>query len=446
MIATSTPPDTIWSQVSEVDFRTHLVTLEERTNAVPVDVLHDQANVDSDSYTDSYLPLHVEKQFADDLAVIAAVTEGAQSVAAVCLEQHVIHNDTALVVRVAGMDVVEDQVKDMLAKVVELLQIVSSHSVSNVEVAADLFVNQIFQLIVQQHKQKLLGRLRSKKWTKPRYLSLTHKKPLWKDFQNVIHRVQHIYPKKSERKERGEVERLLGMLQREYEDFESTEDGEHYEHLQALIKATYSFCRNADICTFAAKLEKVGTTSQTAAALKTLHQLEKIGAYWRFPLSFIETAKQHPTIFKNITLEYLTPYLSVPTTIAYESWAKTCHVHAEIQLTMDYILRKKSLETGHIEGKIIWPRSIGTSKYLCYLCYLFLTYHGVYSMLNTHGRLYDQWTVPDLIECDEGIRAQLARILQQVDKHICTQIDAIKEPIWRAEPMTSRQNLLSSNG
>lgn len=445
-VQTAEAPDTIWCQVPEDDFRKHLVELEERTNAVPVDVLTALPDSADDPNLDAtFLPLKVEKQVADDVAYIAAVTEGAQSVAAVCLEQRVSQNDATLVMRVAGMDVIDENVRAMLKEVCEILQGVNQTTNSGrTEDATGSTgkeeTNTIFGLVIHQHKQKLLGRLRSKKWAKPKHLSLTHKKPLWQDFENVIHRVQHIYPRKSERKTREEVNSELLTLGKTYEDFESIEKDEHNISLRALVRKTYTFCKGTTIRQFAAKLEGIRATSQIAGAIKTLRQLEKIGAYWRLAESLVTTAGRYRQIFSNIKLDYLTPYASVPTSIAYESWAKTCHIHAEIQLVVDYALReyKRELDEEHA----IWPRTIGTSKYLCYLCYLFLKYHGKLVMLNTHGRLYDQWTVPDLGEYDEQTRLNFANVLTQMDNHICGQIEDKQGLIWRVEPMTSRQDLL----
>lgn len=445
-IQTAEPPDTIWSEISEDDFRKNLIKLEELTNAVPVDVLTTRSDGVDDSHLDArLLPLKVEKRVADDIAYIAAVTEGAQSVAAVCLEQHVSQNDATLVMRVAGIDVVDENVRAMLRDVCDILQRVSKVTDSSKMETVSKSIEKdetktVFEFVVHQHKQKLLGRLRSKKWTKPKHLSLTHKKSLWQDFENVAHRVQHIYPRKTERKTREEVGNQLLILSKLYEDFERIEDDEHNTSLQALVRATHAFCKGTAIRQFAADLEGVRATSQIAGAIKTLHQLEKIGAYWRIAESLVTTASGYSQMFSNIRLEYLTPYASIPTDIAYESWAKTCHVHAEIQLVVEYALRIPDLEPGKEE--VGWPRTIGTSKYLCYLCYLFLKYHGRLLMLNTHGRLYDQWTVPNLEDYDKQTRLKFADVLARMDAHICGQIEDMKEPIWRKEPMTSRQDLL----
>ena len=446
-VRTARPPDTIWSKVPEDDFRRHLVALEKRTNAVPIDVLTESIErVSQDATSTEILPLLAEKQVADDLAYVAAVSEGAQSVAAVCLEQHISatkgdEQNRTLVVKVAGMDIVDDTVKNMLCDIAEVLQIVARSTSTNPHGNFSTSTQAIFEMIIRQHTQKILGRLRSKKWTKPTYLDRTHKKPLWQDFANLIHRVQHIYPKKSERKVRETTIAQLTELAKIYEDFEIT-DTETGQALRQLVQATYDSCRLPEIRAYASKLEKsTASTPQIGAALKTLRQLEKIGAYWRIATDLVTNALQHPAVFHNIRLEYITPYASVPTEITYESWAGKCHVHAEVQLVVEMALQARD-RSGSSDKAILRPRVIGTSKYLCYLCYLFLRHHGGFDILSTHGRLYDQWTVPDLAEYDARTRQRLSAVLQDMDGHIQRQLDQMQGIVWRAEPMTSRQNLL----
>ncbi|CEL10645.1 hypothetical protein ASPCAL13761 [Aspergillus calidoustus] len=440
-VQTAVPPDTIWSRVPEDAFRDHLVTLEKQTNAVPMDVLTAGEDDGINNYDSSsqFLSLKTEKQVADDLAYLAAVTEGAQSVAAVCLTQHIgpslAPGSPTLVIHVAGMDVIDENVKGMLDSVVAQLHLAEPDR-----------TQVIFGSIIQQHQQKLLGRLRSRKWIKPRHLARTHKKPLWQDFENLLHRAQHIYPRKPERRIREATESSIRQVRKVYEDFETSAD-QTAQALQQLVKATFTWCKSPLIGDYASKLDSAGLTRQIAAALKTLRQLEKIGSYWRIAEDLVAVADQHPHIFQRIELRYLTPYASIPTSIAYESWAYTCHVHAEIQLVVELAKStskqaESEAEVGNVSTVEMRPRTIGTSKYLCYLCYLFLRYHGAFQMLSTHGRLYDQWTVPDLVEYDTATRDKFSSVLKCLDEHVVEQIEETKCVIWRAEPMTSRQNLL----
>ncbi|KAL3480572.1 hypothetical protein BJX99DRAFT_18635 [Aspergillus californicus] len=434
-VQTAVPSDTIWSRITEDDFRQHLVTLEKQTNAVPMDVLTAKGDDDQHHRSGSFLPLKTEKQVADDFAYIAAVTEGAQSVAAVCLEQHIGSSLAldlpTLVITVAGMDIINENVKQMLHAVVAQLQYHNPAERDRTEI--------VFRLIIQQHEQKLLGRLRSRKWTKPKYLARTHKKSLWQDFDNLSHRAQHVYARRSERKDQEAITTSIQEVCKVYEDFEVT-GGPTAQALEKLVRATFIWCKSPLVADYASKLEIAGDTHQVAAAIKTLRQLEKIGAYWRIAEGLVAVADEHEHVFQRIDLGYLTPYASIPTSIAYKSWAHTCHVHAEIQLVVE-LAKSASQQVGTAMGKMR-PRTIGTSKYLCYLCYLFLQYHGAFQMLSTHGCLYDQWTVPDLAEYDTATRTKFAAVLESMDKHIAEQVKETECIIWRAEPMTSRQNLL----
>ncbi|KAK5943285.1 hypothetical protein PMZ80_004292 [Knufia obscura] len=429
-VRTAQQNTTIWSRISEDDFRKNLVALEELTNAVPVDVqVFPLADEGSDKLR---LPLVVEQHIADDIAFLAAAQEGAQSVAAVCLEQH-LKPECKLKIHVAAADLMDGRTRRFMMEVCNLLKRASKVGSHDGEPEGELF-----DRILEQHQFKILGRLRSEKWQKPRHLAASHKKPLWQDFDSVIHRVQHVYPKKKEMAQRKNVETRLRGLADWYEKFENFTDGSHVLYLHPLVRFTYEFCKNSDVRGFAARLDELRPTAQIGAALKCLRQLEKIGAYWRIAMDLIRYAVTYPHMFNAIELIYLPPYASIPTSIAYESWARTCHVHAEVQLVVEYDLQKA--HSDEVNPETILPRIIGTSKYLCYLCYLFIKCHGRFVVPNTHGRLYDQWTVPDLAEYNDGTREHYAKILEEMNEIVCKQSG--EELCWRIEPMTSRQNLL----
>ncbi len=61
---------------------------------------------------------------------------------------------------------------------------------------------------------------------------------------------------------------------------------------------------------------------------------------------------------------------------------------------------------------------------------------------NTHGRLYDQWTIPDLVEFTDKQRERYRDIIIKMDDEVVSR--AANPPSWRAEPMTSRENLLDA--
>ena len=434
--------ESIWHNISENVFRLHLVELEKCTNAVPTGMQTFPVNdwLDQSASDSHTLPLSVEQQFADDFAYLSAVEEGAQSVAAACIEEHI--RPPGLVIRFAALDIsMNNTTKTTLQAMLELL----TKSKPEIETHSLLF-----QQVVQLHFVRLLARLRSVKWQKPIYLSKSHKKALWQDFANLTHRVQFIYTKK-EGVLRRSVERHLQALAEVYESFEyvHSESVEEMLHMRRLVQQSFEFCTCEEIREYAQRLQSsigLTPTKQVGAAIKTFRQIEKIAAYWRISFSLVETARRYPSLFQNIKTEYLTPYKSIPTSIGYEPWAKTCHVHAEIQLAVYYdTLTEQEQRNCH------HPRAIGTSKYLCYLCYHFLRAHRRFFPSNTHGRLYDQWTVPDLTEFEEQVRQRYRKILEDIDGEVVSETKAVygTEPSssglvkWRPEPMTSRQNLLN---
>jgi hypothetical protein len=130
-------------------------------------------------------------------------------------------------------------------------------------------------------------------------------------------------------------------------------------------------------------------------------------------------------------MAYLEPYQSVPTSIGFEEWAKTCHVHAEVQLAVHYDLISQQKQ--HL---FLTPRAIGISKWLCYLCYQFLRAHQRFFLSRTHGRLYDQWTVPDIVEYDDDLVRRYRGILKDVEEEVVRHTESEPE-LWRLEPMTS---------
>ncbi|KAK6003117.1 hypothetical protein QM012_000962 [Aureobasidium pullulans] len=445
---TADPEYSIWKQLSEDNFRQHLVDLEKCTNAVPIEPQTFPLASHSDTPRDGYtLPLATEQQMADDFAFLAAIEEGAQSVAAVCLEEHL--HPARLTVRFAALDLsLGVEVKDALTAITKILSAVTdADKVARTE--------ELFSQIVSLHFRRLLARLRSIKWEKPKYLAKQHKKPLWQDFANLSHRIQFVYMKK-EATLRRSVEAQVHQLAAVYEAFEAIEAGSQDEMscLHELIKASYRFCKADNIADFAQRLENSVTAAPTpkvASAIKCLRQLEKIGAYWRIATSLIDVSSKYPLLFEeNLQLAFLTPYEPVATTIGHESWATTCHVHAEVQLAVHYDLLFQATSASQLA--FLPPRAIGTSKWLCYLCYQFLRAHGSFIPVNTHGRLYDQWTIPDLADHGEELRTRYRGIVRDIDAEVVRET-RITDPNeagsilrWRAEPMTSRQNLLGVDG
>ncbi|RVX71740.1 hypothetical protein B0A52_03924 [Exophiala mesophila] len=556
-VCTANAKESIWGAVDETTFRTHLVELEQLTNAVPVAPQVFSANswLQRDDVPDTLkhgnyytLQLHEEQRLADDFAVLAAVDQGAQSVSAACVEEQICSSGShRITIRLAAVDaqidgatetVLRRVCDDLAGHATNVISAVESNSASGSASASTssddngidantAICSRLFDHIVRLHSRRVLARLRSSKWEKPQFLSRTHKKPLWQDLPNLLHRVQFLFTKK-ESSTRKQVEAEISALAAVYEEFETTpettsdtvdkdsqaiageQEGEtEISRVKSLIQQSYQFCKSPHVRIYTQRLEAATcasasarpsdptkpakrVTPQMSSALKTLHQIEKIAAYYRIARSLVDLATRHSKLFVNgLGLVSLQPYASVPSNISYEPWAKSTHVHAEVQLAVYYDMVQEEAEnssntssprvstttqTTTTEPTTLTPRTIGASKHLCFLCHLFLTLHGSFFPATTHGRLYDQWTIPDLCEYSPEVRQRYREIIAAMDRHVCksteevtatavqsqaqsresTTLDGRTNAItgrakgrgdgavwkWRAEPMTSRENLI----
>ncbi|GJC96248.1 hypothetical protein ColKHC_05074 [Colletotrichum higginsianum] len=471
---TASPTTSIWRDLPESVFRQHVVDLEKLTNAVPVDAqafpppppspdvlpadvastavangeagAHGKVHADDatggarDNYRDSHhhhihlrprqLTLADEQRLADDIAYLVAVGEGAQSVAATTVqESRAGHRGNGppqiagLRVAIASVDAIEPGSQAFLRSLFHLL----------VAVPPAKTLPGLLDAVVRHHHNRLLNRLRSAKWKKPVYLSRTHKKPLYADFANLVHRVQFLYTKK-EAAARAQLQDQLLAMANLLEAFES--EANDHEKLVEIVRSTYDLCISPSVATYLQRLQAGRATTQILACLKTLRQLEKIAAYYRICQTLTRLSQSHPTLFGRVELLFLPPFEAVPLSpaLAYQPWAKSTHVHAEIILTIHHDLEKPY-------GPWHKPRCLGASKYFCYLCYLFIRHHGAYFAANTHGACYDQWTIPDLADYPQSVADRYRDVLQAMDAEILLHTQGA---VWRPEPMTSRENLIET--
>ena len=429
---TAKPGNSIWRDTLEDEFRQHLVNLEERTNAVPVEPqVFSVAAWQSERgkiFKNHVLPLEMEHRLADDFAFLAAVEEGAQSVAAACVEEQ--PNGEGMTIRFAAMDAIHSKHQNALRGISRVLMDIAKST--NVKGGEHDSRPDLKGRILRLHRHRIIARLRSVKWPKPRYLSESHKKPLWKDFSNLIHRAQFLYTKR-EGRAKFAIQIRLQKLALLYEGFEELESDAALDikYLSQIVEESYYLCTSDGMKAYVHKLESVRATAQVASAVKCVRQIEKIATYWRIPISLSRASEKYSSLFSSIDLQYLVPYVSIPTSTSYESWAKTCHVHAEVQLVVHYDL--------HQDHGRLRPRAIGTSKYMCFLCLLFIKAHGHFFPANTHGRLYDQWTIPDRVEYGPDHIERYRRVIFEMDDEVVKLSQP--EPRWQPEPMTSRQDL-----
>lgn len=433
---TASPDSSIWKNLPEADFRRDILALEKLTNAVPLPPSVFSPQDWTPSTPDSRnarLSMIDEQRLADDIAYISAVGEGAQSVAAATVqESRDPRAQTTLAITIASMDAVDVSSQEFLRSIFSSLSSVTLDTRTNV-------TNSLAASITYHHRHRLLNRLRSVRWVKPAYLARTHKKPLHADFPALIRRVNLLFGRR-ERTQRRDVEERLETLAGVLAAFEEPPTSNEAEDARrlALVRACYDFCTSPGVVDYYRRLRALTPTAQVQACLKTLHQTEKIAAYYRIPCSLVDMALDHPRLFSSPALRFLLPYEPTPMEEAYQPWATAAHVHAEVSLTVYH-------DTASAEAAQTWlsPRCVGASKHLCYLCFLFLRNHGAYFPSATHGACYDQWTVPDLDAFAEPLRQRYSDVLQGMNSNVRA---ACKDATRRPEPMTSRENLLDALG
>jgi OTT_1508-like deaminase len=105
-----------------------------------------------------------------------------------------------------------------------------------------------------------------------------------------------------------------------------------------------------------------------------------------------------------------------------------CAVHAEMQLLFHYEFLNPCLP----------PRVICSTKKACYLCNLFFMLHGRFTMLATHGRLYEKWTLPKCVRDLKGSKAGTMHAV--IERFYNAIVEAIRDALVFSKKRTFASN------
>ena len=248
--------------------------------------------------------------------------------------------------------------------------------------------------MITANRQRIHGRLQSKLWKPPRYLWGRPLEPLHETLQCLLSRSRsfHASPKTRDN---------LSSLCTIYESLNGCEaDTDHeLEILHSIAQLSYAFCKEHGA--------KIGMGEYVDN--KHLREVNKIGRYWGLCEEFTKVVRRNRRLFRSIDLQCLPSYGASPLPGVPSIKA---HVHAEIQLLTFYALNSGP--------DLRAPRAIGVSRSACYLCNLFIQHHGQFFVSRTHGRLYDQWTVPDIFtdQSHQAQRIKFRQVLREVSRQI----------------------------
>lgn len=279
-------------------------------------------------------------------------------------------------------------------------------------------------------EERLHGRLKSSQWTRPQHIK-TLQKPLYQELREASRELANRLL--STERVASPLIQKLNDLCIQYQRIEKPQRDMRAQ-LKQLVRKSYDLCTSDGSCSLEETLRKNGLAPRLVLDDRRIQQVNKIGQYWGLCVDLTKYARAYGKIFKNLSLEILTPYEDVKSSIAYEEGSRvSCFVHAEIQLVTFYGL--------HHTGDRTMPRVLGVSKAACYLCSLFILSQGRFFITQSHGRLYDQWNIPNLATYDSSQLDEYRRVLELMIKRINIDIGAQKGKQSRRYPLTSSVHL-----
>ncbi|KAI1611271.1 hypothetical protein EDD36DRAFT_284392 [Exophiala viscosa] len=424
LIQTASWENSIWRTIPEDTFRRSIIALSTKTE-VPCD----QRRWWSASYSDSQPPspdpgrilsFKTERQLADDFAFIAAARPGAKGVTAVCIEES--REPPGLVIRIAANEGVGMEIRGAFAHIFKCLMSCAKGGQSTItsclyyihavaETKLEDGITEVSRLTLNLSRNRIMERLGNLCSGAEEALGRMRAAARTTAAEDLVTRLT-------------ELKRSLDMIQQSPRP--STDE------LHSIVRDSLAVVTCDGRQSLRKTLTEAGLSARDWFDKKEIMQIDKLSACHRIPRDIVRKAcrKRSRGLFSNITVEYTTPYKPKRSSVAFKRQKVACYVHAEIQLIIHYMLSTSTP---------ILPRAIGSSKGACFLCHLFITAHTGFVVTSVHGRLYDQWTIPDLAEYTPENVAMLRSIIEQMNSE-CLRLTRAPH-VWRRYPLESRHNL-----
>lgn len=164
--------------------------------------------------------------------------------------------------------------------------------------------------------------------------------------------------------------------------FDQAYTGDHANLLKDAILKSYDVSNQGSSKSLETHLQIMGLDERVYAS-REVAEIDKLSKYWGICKDLIRLSRQPETRShcQNLKLEICEAYPASKPPGA----ADLCFVHGEVQLILFYEQYRNNLP----------PRAIGSSKSACFLCDLFIKYHGQFGISHSHMKLYPKWTIPD---------------------------------------------------
>ncbi|KAK0833988.1 hypothetical protein LTR73_001751 [Friedmanniomyces endolithicus] len=361
-------------------------------------------------------PVSVERQLATDLAVLAAWQPTPACVSAASI--HLDPDLHGLVVTLSANEGVAGPVQTAFTEILTLLRTCATRcNVDNSDqIDTPLTIPALSRVscasacpkvVVELHRNRILGRLGSPRFTRPKGCQRRTLVQVGTRITSLANDVPVLrrQPSQACRDDLAEFKTQLGRLAAAIDTIENAEGAPSIQDLIAVVHAA-----------FEATIDGVSPTCFREPA-RDNQQGRNLASL----------ARSYRQKFANARLDV------IPHNPIIEIWppasGRKHYVHAEIQMLVHHQLSPTSS---------LRPRCIGTSKSACFLCYCFLSAHGQYSVPESHGEVFEQWTVPDNASYTPGVRERLSDALRKTAMRTSKAVKASgKETRRHAPPMQS---------
>lgn len=234
--------------------------------------------------------------------------------------------------------------------------------------------DQMFEVIIRLHRNRILGRLGSRHFKRPDYERGPDKRArLPARLRKLMGELSSLIVRHSGSNELEALSHELSLFEEALQDLESSNDTTRLAAIGNAIKSAFDITQ--DGISLPTRLRSLGCPESELEA-RAVEEINKVANYWRIckTLPRWSRSSRYRGLFSGTRLETIEPYEKLFSNGFYR------HVHAELQMISFYEL--SSLER--------WPRSIGASKDACFLCHAFVSAHGQFYLTRSHGQVFNQ--------------------------------------------------------
>lgn len=220
--------------------------------------------------------------------------------------------------------------------------------------------------------------MRTHQWQKPSHLRRSGFTPL---YVKIDKKLEAVWPPGERSAEFASLRASLITLRDALKKVDKESNGDQLSLLKDAILKCHHLSNRGASKSLESHMQRLGLPERIFAS-REVAEIDKLSNYWTICNDLIRLSRQPETRSHCLNLK-LEVCLAFPPSQPLGA-ADLCYVHGEIQLIFFYEKYSHDLP----------PRAIGSSKSACFLCDLFIKYHGKLGISHSHMKLYPKWTIP----------------------------------------------------